>query len=97
MTAIRRNPRTAWREYDGIALVITPDDRMVHQLNETGAFLWRTLGTGSMSIDALADALVREFDIKSVSAREDVCRWVETSCGRGLCMREENSVKGTGR
>ena len=36
VTRIRRNPRTAWRVYEDATLVITPDDRTIHELNETG-------------------------------------------------------------
>jgi hypothetical protein len=39
----RKNPLLAWREIDGAAVIISPGDSVMHELNGTGSAVWRLL------------------------------------------------------
>lgn len=73
---ITRNPRTAFRRYDGVTLVITPDDRRVHRLNPTGSFLWDKVGETGMTLQALAQAMEQEYDAPLPRIKTDLALFV---------------------
>jgi coenzyme PQQ synthesis protein D (PqqD) len=37
---LRQNDRAAWRVYDGEAVIVSPDDSMLHTLNPAGTIVW---------------------------------------------------------
>ena len=88
MQRYKANPRTAWREYSGPMLVITPDDRMVHTLNETGAAVFRMLQSRAMTVPELSDALSGEFDAPREALARDITPFVADLCGRGVIVAE---------
>ncbi len=54
-------------------------------LNETGAFLWRkATEQGDFSVDSLADALYREYDVEQEQAKADVSRVVDEWLAAGV-------------
>ena len=76
VTRIRRNPRTAWRVYEDATLVITPDDRTIHELNETGTAIWLEIGDDGATGDALSEKLCEEYDVSREIAVEQVEKFV---------------------
>ena len=75
MATYRQNPRTAGRIIDGQAFVVTPDDNKLHTLNKTGSRIW-ALAEHGCTVDDVAAALAREFDVDAARARADA----ETFC-----------------
>lgn len=64
------------RTVAGQNIVIPPEDkaavlRGAFTLNETGAFIWRTLETGSTR-DGLINALCESYEIDAVTAAQSV-------------------------
>jgi len=78
---VKRNPRTAWRQYGDQVMVITPDDRRVHQLNETASFLWNAVGEGEVEAPHLCEQLVKHFEVDPGRAKKDVTRFVNKMVG----------------
>lgn len=77
----RRNQRVAARVVDGKALIVVIDDKRLHTLNEVGTRVWELCD--GRSLEAIADAIVDEFEIDKPTALEDVQRFVDElrACG----------------
>ena len=66
----RRNPRNAARVYDGKALVVVGDRNLLHVLDEVGTRIWELCD--GRSEQAIADALLEEFEVEPPQALDDV-------------------------
>jgi hypothetical protein len=62
--------RTACREINGKAIVITIDRNQLHVLNGVGTRVWQLLDGRPLS--AIVDAIVEEFEVERDRAAEDV-------------------------
>ncbi len=71
-----RNSRVATRTIEGEAVIVSPDDAVLHNLNEVGSFIWN-MADGNTSIQAIAEQLCHDFDVSMEEAVEDV----EDFCG----------------
>jgi hypothetical protein len=80
---VRRDERTASRILAGEAVVLTPLDGRIYNLNPTGTRLWEWL-TDEITIAALADRLQGEFQVTPEQARADVAAFIEVMLNRGL-------------
>jgi len=80
-----RNSRVAWRVIDGAAVIVTPDDGMVHRLNETGTWLWIEMSS-PLSVEQLAVRMTDEFEVEKDTALADVLEFLETLMSRGIIM-----------
>lgn len=70
-TAIRRDASIIVRELGGETLVLDRRSDRVHQFNRSGSFIWKRLHEG-LAPEAIAAALVREFDVSDAVARHDL-------------------------
>jgi hypothetical protein len=61
----------AWREIDGVVVIISPQDSVLHELNSTGSFLWKQLD-GQRSLEELARLVSQEFEVDPEKALGDV-------------------------
>ena len=86
-----RNPRTAWREYDGQVMVITPDDSKLHTLNESGSFLWKSLGEDGDTQDGLVAKLLEEFEVTQEEAKKDTKAFLKLMVEKQLAVRNQAS------
>ena len=66
----RQCERTACREIDGKAIVITIDRNQLHVLNGVGTRVWQLLD--GRPLDAIVDVIVQEFEVERERATEDV-------------------------
>ncbi|MGH9747011.1 MAG: PqqD family protein [Candidatus Acidiferrales bacterium] len=80
-----RNPKLAWREIDGEAVIISPDDSHVHELNETASVIWK-LADGKHSADQIAAAVAAGYDVPVEVAQADVRELIEVLEAKGLLM-----------
>jgi hypothetical protein len=86
-----RNPKLAWREIDGEAVIISPEDSHVHELNETASVIWKN-ADGNHSVDEIAAAVAADYDVPVHVARSDVQELISALSEKGLLMapkREE--------
>jgi hypothetical protein len=65
-----KNPLLAWREIDGQTVIVSPADSVLHELNETGSFIWQRLD-GKHSTEAIAAMLTQEYQVEPEIAQAD--------------------------
>ena len=66
-----RSERIAYRVVGGEALVMVVDKKTLHRLNDVGSRVFE-LCDGQTSVDAIVEAIVREFAVDAPTARADV-------------------------
>jgi hypothetical protein len=72
----QKNPILAWREIDDEIVIVSPNDNVLHELNETGSFVWKQLD-GRRPAAEIAAGLAAEYDVRL----EDALRDIETLLG----------------
>lgn len=80
---ITLNPQLAWREIEGRVVVISPEDSVVHELNETASFIWKHADSGR-SVGEIVNLLSLEFRVDVPQARSDTEELIRTLLEKGL-------------
>lgn len=60
-----------FQEIQGQAVIVSPERRELHELDETGTFLWSRL-SAEATAGELAAALCEEFEVDEATASKDV-------------------------
>ena len=68
--SIIRNPKLAWRAIDGETVIISPEDSLVHELNETASLIWKHLE--GKTLQEVAERVSAEYEVSLEAARADV-------------------------
>ena len=71
-----QNPQAAWREIDGVVVVISPTDSVLHELNSTGSFIWKQ-ANGERTVEEIAAQVAEEFDVSAEVALADTRAFLE--------------------
>jgi hypothetical protein len=71
-----RNPGIVWREVDGEVVIISPDNKLLHTLNEIGSRIW-TLLDGTHGFTEIVNAICAEFDVAEETAGNDLSKYIE--------------------
>jgi hypothetical protein len=79
---------TAWRVIEGRAFVINTNDSTLHELDETGTFIWKIFEKEA-SIKSVAVKLSREYDVTLENAQKDVTAFITTLIEKGLIRNED--------
>jgi hypothetical protein len=79
------NPRLAWREIEGRVVVISPEDSVVHELNETASFIWKQ-ADGGRKLTEIVSLLSHEFGVESAQARMDAEELLALLSQKGLVI-----------
>ena len=79
----QRNPKLAWREIDGEAVIISPEDSHVHELNETASVIWKH-ADGKHTVEEIAAAVADEYDVPIPVAQRDVKELIFALSEKGL-------------
>lgn len=85
----QKNPILAWRELDGEIVIISPNNSVLHELNETASFVWKQLD-GRRSGAEIATSLAAEYDVKPEDALGDIETLVEELASRQLLVPADN-------
>ena len=78
-----RNARTAWRVYDGEAVILLADDSTLNTLNPVGTFIWES-ADGATPVSTLVRRVCAEFDVDAAQAERDVELFIDRLRERGL-------------
>jgi len=81
----QKNPALAWREIDGETVIISPNDSVMHELNDTGSFLWKNID-GEKSAAELAELLVENYEVTPDIALSDTQALLEEMSSRKLLV-----------
>jgi len=87
----QKNPALAWREIDDETIIISPNDSVMHELNDTGSFLWKNID-GRKSAAELAELLVENYEVTPDIALSDTEALLQEMSSRKLVV----SVPATG-
>jgi hypothetical protein len=90
-----QNPLAAWRELEGEVVIMSPEDSVLHELNETASFIWKQ-ATGERNIEGIARAMSAEFAVDETTALEDTRALVEELRSKGLLLIEPAAQAATG-
>ncbi len=81
-----RNERDCiWRVIDKETVVFSDDGLLVHELNGTGAEIWK-MCDGKASIPQIVNKIYEEFDVQKEEAETEVKLFVDTLHKKGLIM-----------
>jgi len=81
----QKNPDLAWREIDDETVIISPHDSVMHELNDTGSFLWKNID-GKKSAAELAELLVENYQVAPDIALSDAQALLEEMSSRKLVV-----------
>jgi len=84
----RKNAALAWREIDNETVIISPGESVMHELNDTGSLIWRSID-GQRSAEELAALLVEEYDVTKEVALTDTLALLEELSSRKLLVPGE--------
>lgn len=71
-----RSPFLAWRVIEGEAVIISPQERELHSLNEVGTDIWR-MADGTRTLQQIAQELCEIYDIAPEEALPDVLAFAQ--------------------
>lgn len=81
----QKNPALAWREIDEATVIISPTDSVMHELNDTGSFLWKNID-GQRSAAELAELLAESYEVTPDVALNDTQALLEEMSTRKLVV-----------
>jgi hypothetical protein len=81
----QKNPALAWREIDDETIIISPNGSVMHELNDTGRFLWKNID-GTKSAAELAQLLVENYEVAPDIALSDTQALLEEMSLRKLVV-----------
>jgi len=81
----QKNPDLAWREIDDETVIISPHDSVMHELNDTGSFLWKNID-GKKSAAELAELLVESYQVAPDMALSDAQELLDEMSSRKLVV-----------
>jgi hypothetical protein len=84
----QKNPALAWREIDEETVIISPSESVMHELNDTGSFVWRNID-GHRSAEELAMLLVEQYEVTQEVALADTLSLLEELSTRKLLLPVE--------
>jgi hypothetical protein len=84
----QKNPALAWREIDEETVIISPGESVMHELNDTGSFVWRNID-GRRNAEDLAALLVEQYDVTRETALADTLSLLEELSSRKLLISME--------
>jgi hypothetical protein len=82
-TYVIQSARTAWRVYDGEAVILCPDDGTLNTLNAVGTRIWES-ADGKTPLKTIVARICDEFEIDLEQAEVDTIAFVTALRDRGL-------------
>jgi hypothetical protein len=86
----QKNTTLAWREIDGETVIISPEESVLHELNETGSFIWQRVD-GKRSVADIAELLVVEYNVTREEALADTEALLAQLASRKLLIPVEEA------
>lgn len=83
-----RSPFLAWRVIEGEAVIIAPQERELHMLNEVGTAIWR-MADGSRTLQQIAQELSQTYEIAPEEVLPDVLAFAQEMVEKGVAFLSE--------
>lgn len=87
----QKNPSLAWREIDDETVIISPGESVMHELNDTGSFVWKNID-GQRKAEDLAALLVEQYEVTLETALADTLSLLEELSTRKLLLPAEGGA-----
>jgi coenzyme PQQ synthesis protein D (PqqD) len=84
----QKNPALAWREIDEETVIISPTESVMHELNDTGSFIWKNID-GRRSAQEIASLLAASYEVTVDVALSDTEALLEELSLRKLVVPAE--------
>jgi hypothetical protein len=84
----QKNPALAWREIDEETVIISPTESVMHELNDTGSFIWKNID-GRRSAQEIASLLAASYEVTVDVALSDTEALLEELSSRKLVVLAE--------
>jgi len=84
----QKNPALAWREIENETVIISPAESVMHELNDTGSLLWRSID-GRRSAEELAALLAEQYEVPAQVALADTLELLDELSRRRLLITIE--------
>jgi hypothetical protein len=81
----QKNPALAWREIDEETVIISPTESVMHELNDTGSFLWKNID-GCRTAAELAALLAENYEVTPEVALADTESLIQELASRKLVV-----------
>lgn len=89
---VARNKELAYRVIDDEAIVLTPEDGMIHNLNSVAARIFE-LADGDKKIKDIIDLICEEFGSREDVVKPDVIKFVEDLVHNKMLILSDNPIK----
>ena len=86
----QKNPALAWREVENETVIISPAESVMHELNDTGSLLWRSID-GRRSAEDLAALLAEQYEVSARVALADTLELLDELSRRRLLITIESA------
>ena len=90
----QKNPELAWREIEEETVIISPNESVMHELNDTGSFVWRNID-GKRSTGDLAAMLATVYKVTPATALADTEALLQELSLKQLIVPSETGAGGT--
>ena len=87
---VSKDGKTASRILAGEAIVLTPMNSKIYNLNETGSRIWAWLDDGP-TVGELAARMQSEFKVDKEQALADIIAFLEALVARGMVTLSEST------
>lgn len=81
----QRNPLLAWREIEEETVIISPNESVMHELNDTGSFIWKHID-GQRTAEEIAALLAGAFEVEPGVALADTHELMKQLCAKQLLL-----------
>ena len=78
-----RDERAAWRVYEGEAVILSPEDSVLHTLNATGTIVW-TAADGATSWSEIVGRVARASGRRAAEVEPDLLAFVAELEAQGM-------------
>jgi len=89
----QKNPALAWREIEEDTVIISPTESVMHELNDTGSFIWNNID-GRRSVQEIAALLAEGYEVTPEVALADTESLLEELASRKLIVAAESPGNG---
>ena len=84
MRLFKKTKHLAFRVIDSKAYVVNTKDSMLHEMNETGTFIWKLLDPPGSTLNAMVNKIINEFSVTKKEAEKDVKDFLSMLAKHGL-------------
>jgi len=65
-----------WQEIEGRTIVLYPEKRMAHEMNQVGSFIWNKL-LNKVTFDHMRDMILENFQVDTQTVEKDLCAMLD--------------------